>query len=129
MRTCLVVDDSTVVRKIARRILEELGFQVVEAEDGNEALAACKSALPEAVLLDWNMPNMDGYEFLGNLRRLSGGDAPKVVFCTTENDIDHISRALAAGANEYIMKPFDKDIITAKFAEVGLIQMTSPETV
>ena len=129
MRTCLVVDDSTVVRKIARRILEELGFQVVEAEDGDQALEACKRAMPEAVLLDWNMPKMDGYEFLGNLRRMSGGDAPKVVFCTTENDIEHISRALAAGANEYIMKPFDKDIITTKFAEVGLIQLTSPETV
>jgi two-component system chemotaxis response regulator CheY len=129
MRTCLVVDDSTVVRKIARRILEELEFQVVEAEDGEQALEVCKSALPEAILLDWNMPNMDGYEFLGNLRRLPGGDAPKVVFCTTENDIDHISRALAAGANEYIMKPFDKDIISAKFAEVGLLQMTSSEAV
>jgi two-component system chemotaxis response regulator CheY len=129
MRTCLVVDDSTVVRKIARRILEEMDFQVVEAEDGEKALEACKGAMPEAVLLDWNMPNMDGYEFLGNLRRLPGGDVPKVVFCTTENDIDHISRALAAGANEYIMKPFDKEIISAKFAEVGLIQVTSPETV
>src|SRR5919204_362047 len=117
MRTCLVVDDSTVVRKIARRILEELGFQVVEAEDGAQALEACKNALPEAVLLDWNMPQMDGYEFLGNLRRLPGGDTPKVVFCTTENDIDHISLALSAGANEYIMKPFDKEIISAKFAE------------
>ena len=129
MRTCLVVDDSTVVRKIARRILEEMDFQVVEAEDGEKALEACKRQLPDAVLLDWNMPNMDGYEFLGNLRRMPGGDAPKVVFCTTENDIDHISRALAAGANEYIMKPFDKEIISAKFAEVGLIQVTSPETV
>jgi two-component system chemotaxis response regulator CheY len=128
MRTCLVVDDSTVVRKIARRILEEMDFQVVEAEDGERALEACKSAMPEAVLLDWNMPNMDGYEFLGNLRRMAGGDVPKVVFCTTENDIDHISRALAAGANEYIMKPFDKEIISAKFAEVGLIEAPS-ETV
>jgi two-component system chemotaxis response regulator CheY len=123
-----VVDDSTVVRKIARRILEEMEFQVVEAEDGEKALEACESAMPEAVLLDWNMPNMDGYEFLGNLRRMPGGDAPKVVFCTTENDIDHISRALAAGANEYIMKPFDKEIISAKFAEVGLIEAPS-ETV
>ena len=128
MRTCLVVDDSAVIRKIARRILEEMDFQVVEAEDGERALEACKSAMPEAVLLDWNMPNMDGYEFLGNLRRMAGGDVPKVVFCTTENDIDHISRALAAGANEYIMKPFDKEIISAKFAEVGLIEAPS-ETV
>ncbi len=129
MRTCLVVDDSTVVRKIARRILEEMEFQVVEAEDGEKALEACKTAIPEAVLLDWNMPNMDGYEFLGNLRRMPGGDAPKVVFCTPEHDIDHISRALAAGANEYIMKPFDKDVISAKFAEVGLIEVTLPETI
>ena len=129
MRTCLVVDDSTVVRKIARRILEELEFQVIEAEDGEKALEVCKRQLPEAILLDWNMPVMDGYEFLGNLRRLPGGDQPKVVFCTTENDIDHISRALAAGANEYIMKPFDKEIISAKFAEVGLLQVASPEAV
>ena len=121
MRTCLVVDDSTVVRKIARRILEELGFQVVEAENGNQALEVCKRELPEGVLLDWNMPVMDGYEFLGNLRRMPGGDVPKVVFCTTENDVAHIARALHAGANEYIMKPFDKDIVTAKFQEVGLL--------
>lgn len=121
MKSCLVVDDSSVVRKIARRILEELGFSVVEAEDGEQALELCTKSLPEAILLDWNMPVMDGYEFLGNLRRMPGGDAPKVVFCTTENDVAHIARALHAGANEYIMKPFDKDIVTAKFQEVGLI--------
>jgi two-component system chemotaxis response regulator CheY len=122
MKTCLVVDDSSVVRKIGRRILEEMGFNIIEAEDGAKALDACKQAMPEAVLLDWNMPVMDGFEFLGHLRRLPGGDAPKVVFCTTENDMDHISRALHAGANEYIMKPFDKDIVATKFREVGLIE-------
>jgi len=122
MRTCLVVDDSSVVRKIARRILEEMSFEVVEAEDGERAIEICKARLPDAILLDWNMPVMDCYEFLGKLRRMPNGDQPKVVFCTTENDIDHISRALNAGANEYIMKPFDKDIVSAKFQEVGLIQ-------
>ena len=121
MRTCLVVDDSSVIRKVARRILEGLDFQIVEAEDGEKALEVCKRGLPDAILLDWNMPIMDGYEFLGNLRRMPGGDQPKVVFCTTENDVAHIARALHAGANEYIMKPFDKDIVTAKFQEVGLI--------
>ncbi|CCE11875.1 Chemotaxis protein cheY [Bradyrhizobium sp. STM 3843] len=128
MRTCLVVDDSSVVRKIARRILEEMAFEVVEAEDGEQALEICQRSLPDAVLLDWNMPVMDGYDFLGRLRRLPGGEGPKVVFCTTENDIDHISRALNAGANEYIMKPFDKDIVSAKFQEVGLIQAMSSES-
>ena len=121
MRTCLVVDDSSVIRKIARRILEEMDFQIIEAEDGEQALEACKRAMPEAVLLDWNMPVMDGYEFLGNLRRMPGGDAPKVVFCTTENNVAHIAQALSGGANEYIMKPFDRDIVAAKFQEVGLV--------
>jgi two-component system chemotaxis response regulator CheY len=109
----MIVDDAVVVRGLFSRW--------VEAEDGEKALEVCRRGLPEAVLLDWNMPVMDGYEFLGNLRRMPGGEAPKVVFCTTENGMDHISRALHAGANEYIMKPFDKDIVAAKFAEVGLI--------
>jgi two-component system chemotaxis response regulator CheY len=126
MKTCLVVDDSSVIRKIARRILEEMNFHIVEAEDGEKALEVCKRELPEAVLLDWNMPVMDGYEFLRSLRQLPDGDRPKVVFCTTENGMDHIARALDAGANEYIMKPFDKDIIAAKFQEVGLIQLAEP---
>jgi two-component system, chemotaxis family, chemotaxis protein CheY len=126
MKTCLVVDDSGVVRKIARRILEGMNFTVIEAEDGAKALEACQIAMPDAVLLDWNMPVMDGFEFLVQLRRMPAGGQPKVVFCTTENGIDHISRALHAGANEYIMKPFDKDIVTAKFQEVGLLALDAP---
>ena len=97
MKTCLVVDDSSVIRKIARRILEQMDFQVVEAEDGEKALELCKRGMPDAILLDWNMPVMDGYEFLGHLRSMPGGDAPRVVFCTTENDVAHIASALAAG--------------------------------
>jgi two-component system chemotaxis response regulator CheY len=121
MKTCLIVDDSSVIRKVARRILEGLEFQIVEAEDGVQALEVCRAQMPDAVLLDWNMPKMDGYEFLRELRRLPDGDRPKVVFCTTENDVAHIARALHAGANEYIMKPFDKEIVEAKFQEVGLL--------
>jgi len=121
MKTCLVVDDSSVIRKVARRILEGLEFEIAEAEDGEQALDACRGKMPDAILLDWNMPKMDGYEFLRSLRKLPKGDHPKVVFCTTENDVAHIARALHAGANEYIMKPFDKEIVEAKFQEVGLI--------
>jgi len=112
--------------KIARRILEEMDFGIIEAEDGEKALEICKRGLPDAILLDWNMPIMDGFEFLCHLRRMPGGDQPKVVFCTTENGIDHIARAIQAGANEYIMKPFDKDIVAAKFQEVGLVQFATP---
>jgi two-component system chemotaxis response regulator CheY len=106
---------------VARRILEGLDFEISEAEDGEQALDVCRLHMPDAVLLDWNMPRMDGYEFLRALRRMPDGDRPKVVFCTTENDVAHIARALHAGANEYIMKPFDKEIVEAKFQEVGLI--------
>lgn len=121
MKSCLVVDDSSVIRKVARRILEDLSFTITEAEDGQKALEKCQQQMPDGILLDWNMPVMDGLEFLAELRRLKGGDAPKVVFCTTENDVGHIARAIRAGANEYIMKPFDREIVEAKFQEVGLI--------
>jgi len=121
MKTCLVVDDSSVIRKVARRILEGLDFQIMEAENGEEAIETCKRQLPDAILLDWNMPKMDGYDFLRVLRRLPGGDFLLNDMGTTENDVAHIARALHAGANEYIMKPFDKDIVQAKFEEVGLI--------
>ena len=120
MKHCLIVDDSAVVRKVARRIIEMLSFRVTEAENGETALDVCAADMPDAVLLDWNMPIMDGYECLKALRQMPNGDGPKVVFCTTENDVGHIARAMHAGADEYIMKPFDKEIMTAKFQEVGL---------
>ena len=121
MKSCLVVDDSKVIRKVARRILEDIGFAVEEAEDGSLALAACGRAAPDVVLLDWNMPVMDGLEFLQHLRADKDVKQPIVVFCTTENDMGHIRAALDAGADEYIMKPFDRGIIEAKLAQVGLV--------
>lgn len=121
MKSCLVVDDSRVIRMVARKILEELGFTVHEAEDGQAALELCRKEMPDGVLLDWNMPVMDGLEFLKQLRALDGGDAPKVVFCTTENDLNHIQEAISSGADEYIMKPFDSEIVQSKFEQVGLL--------
>lgn len=121
MKSCLVVDDSRVVRQVARRIAEDLGFTCREAENGQKAYDACTEAMPDAILLDWNMPVMSGIEFLEKLRQMEGGDKPMVVFCTTETDIQHIQRAVAAGANEYIMKPFDSEIIESKFKQIGLI--------
>ena len=120
MKKCLVVDDSRVVRKVARRILEELKFECDEAEDGQQAYEYCQNQMPDIILLDWNMPVMSGIEFLEKLRAMDGGTAPKVVFCTTENDMDHIQRAIASGADEYIMKPFDAEIIKGKFSQIGI---------
>jgi two-component system, chemotaxis family, chemotaxis protein CheY len=117
----LIVDDSQVIRNVAQRIVRALGFVTREAENGLEALNCCKVLMPDAILLDWNMPVMDGLAFLMELRQLDGGLHPKVVFCTTENEVPQITRALDAGADEYIMKPFDKDIVASKLEEVGLV--------
>ena len=121
MKQVLIVDDSKVIRKVAQRILQALGFLTREAENGLEALNACRAMMPDAVLLDWNMPVMDGITFLEALRGLEGGLGPKVVFCTTENEVAQIARALQSGADEYIMKPFDKQILASKLEEVGLL--------
>ncbi len=120
-RTCLVVDDSRVVRKVARRMLEQHGFTVMEAEDGARALDAVRAHMPDAVLLDWNMPIMNGIEFLRALRLEFGPDRPPVLFCTTESEISFVERAIEAGAQEFIMKPFDEDILMGKFGQVGLV--------
>ena len=121
MKSCLVVDDSRVIRKMARRMLEELDLHVEEAADGKIALELCCHDMPDVVLLDWNMPVMTGIEFLQELRKTPGGELPVVVFCTTENDLKHIEVAIAAGANEYIMKPFDADLLQSKFVQAGII--------
>lgn len=120
-KMCLVVDDSRVVRKVARRILESLDFETAEACDGAEALAFCRTAMPDAILLDWYMPNMDGLEFLSTLRGEPGGDQPVVIFCAAENTPEKIAEALDLGADEFIMKPFDGDIIACKFSQAGLL--------
>ena len=116
-----MVDDSRVVRKVATRIVEAMSFDPLEACDGLEALALCRAQMPDAVLLDWSMPVMDGREFLRALRAEPGGDAPVVIFCSAHDSPADISQALEDGADEYIMKPFDSDIVVAKFAEAGLL--------
>ncbi|MDB5571407.1 MAG: two-component system response regulator [Hyphomicrobiales bacterium] len=120
MKHILIVDDSSVIRKVARRMIEGMQFEITEAENGQTALEACHDRMPDAILLDWNMPVMDGLQFLRELRRMPEGASPKVVFCTTENDVAHIARAIHAGADEYIMKPFDRQIVQSKFQEIGL---------
>ena len=90
MKTCLIVDDSRVVRKVASRIVRDLGFVVTEASEGAEALQMCRQSMPDAVILDWNMPIMSGIEYLRALRVTEEGKRPVVVFCTTENDLSHI---------------------------------------
>jgi len=121
-RSCLIVDDSRMVRRVAGRIIRELDFEAQEAENGQEAMDQCRMKMPDAILLDWKMPVMDGLSFVKKLRNEPGGDKPVVVFCTAERDVHKIAEALDAGANEYVMKPFDSDIIQSKFFEAGLLR-------
>jgi two-component system, chemotaxis family, chemotaxis protein CheY len=121
-KACLIVDDSRVVRKVARRIAMDLGFECTEAEDGEKAYEACQQSIPDIIILDWNMPVMSGAEFLERLRGMKNGDHPKVIFCTTENNVAHLQRAVSAGADEYVMKPFDSEILASKFRQIGMIE-------
>lgn len=121
MPSCLIVDDSKVVRKLARRMVEPLGFSVEEAEHGEAALNKCQQAIPSLILLDWHMPVMDGLEFIKKFRAMPGTQATKVIFCTTETDMSHIMQAMDAGANEYVMKPFDETILKDKMSQIGAL--------
>lgn len=121
MKSCLIVDDSGVVRKIIRQIIEPFGFQCSDAENGKVAKDLCEKASPDLIMLDWNMPVMNGLEFLKSLKAMNKSRMPVVIFCTTENDMDHVVQALDAGASDYIMKPFDGEIIKSKLEQNGLI--------
>lgn len=123
MTSCLIVDDSKTIRRIILEIMEEIGrFECREAEDGQKACERCAEAMPDIILLDWNMPVMDGMQCLTKLRAMENGTHPKVIFCTTENDLNFIQRAIQAGADEYIMKPFDRLIVETKLIQLGVIE-------
>ena len=120
MPNCLIVDDSTTIRKIISSYVKRLDFDSDEAENGAEALERCRATMPDAIVLDWNMPVMNGIEFIRHLRESPGGDKPRVVFCTTESGVAKIVTALDAGADEYIIKPFDFEMLQSKFALLNM---------
>jgi two-component system, chemotaxis family, chemotaxis protein CheY len=120
MKHCLVVDDSRVIRTIARRILEELSYTVEEAEDGMTGLRAVRDKMPDLIFLDWNLPSMKGVDFVKSVRGQQQGSLPIILFCATESDPADIANAIAAGANDYVMKPFDGGVLRAKLADIGV---------
>jgi two-component system chemotaxis response regulator CheY len=120
MKQCLVVDDSRVIRTVARRILESLHYAVEEAEDGMGALRAVREKMPDLIFFDWNLPSMKGVDFVKSVRGQQDGGRPVILCATTENDPAEVTAAVAAGANDTIMKPFDAAAITAKLADIGV---------
>jgi len=121
MKTCLVVDDSEAIRSIAREILENLDLNVLEAGDGLKALEICGIAMPDAILLDRNMPVMNGIEFLRALRRQDDGGQPVVIFCSGDINVSLIQEAISAGADDYVAKPFDSVMVEEKLSMTGVI--------
>lgn len=113
----LVVDDSDLIRKVARKVLEDMNFLVLEADSGEAAIAQCARAMPELILLDWHMPGMSGHEVMAAIKNISSDRKPVIVYCTTQNDPVDISRAFANGAEAYMMKPFNRAILKAKVTE------------
>ncbi len=118
-KTCLIVDDSRVIRKVSSKIAISLGYVAIEAENGEEALARCKKAMPDLVLTDWNMPEMDGIEFVAKLRAIPTPKEPIVVFCTSNGEAKDIHEGISAGADDYIVKPFDEAALRAKLEKLG----------
>jgi two-component system chemotaxis response regulator CheY len=120
MTTCLLIDDSEVVRKVARFIFESMKFEAIEADCGEDALAQCAKAMPDLILLDSYIPAMPTASFLSALRAMPNGDKPYVIYCATENDPGEIARALTGGADDYVLKPFDRESLGKKVAGAGL---------
>ncbi|MDZ4277315.1 MAG: response regulator [Erythrobacter sp.] len=118
-KTCLIVDDSRVIRKVSSKIALSLGYVPIEAENGEEALARCKKSMPDLVLTDWNMPEMDGITFVAKLRAIPTPKEPVVVFCTSNGEAKDIHDGIAAGADDYIVKPFDEAALKAKLEKLA----------
>ena len=119
-KLCLIVDDSRVIRKVSGKIAVSMGYHVVEAENGEEALARCKQRMPDLILTDWQMPVMSGLEFVSHLRKIPTPRAPTIVFCTSKGEASDIHEGIAAGADDYVIKPFDEATLKAKLQKIGV---------
>jgi two-component system chemotaxis response regulator CheY len=117
----LVIDDSRAMRSMLSRMVKELGFEVVEAANGSEALKKLADGLePQIALVDWNMPEMNGLEFVESVRRDARHQAVTLMMVTTEIESSQVMRALDAGANEYLMKPFTREALVEKLELLGV---------
>jgi len=118
MQKCLIIDDTRVIRKVAQAILADMSYIVLEASDTDEALKICQTEQPDVIVLDWYIPDCDSLEFLTTLRSTFTGRRPHVIYCTTEKDPDLISKAMEAGADDLLLKPFNRASLVNKFAEI-----------
>ena len=121
MKQCLIIDESNSIRKVAKRILKDFGYDSTEAANGEEALKLCAESMPDSIIVDWAMPDVDSTRLMSDIRKLDGGDKPTIIYCTLENDPMKMAAAMRHGANGQLMKPFDRDALTRSLTSVGLI--------
>lgn len=118
MKFCLVVDDSDVIRKVARKVAEGMGHIVIEAATAEEGLDLCTASMPDMILLDWQLPDMSAFDFLEAVRTMDSDRVPQILYCTTDAEPQDLSRAYRAGINAHILKPFDRQTLEPKIAEL-----------
>jgi len=129
MKSCLIVEDSNVIREITLRILKAMSIEAKEAETPAVALEMCAAEKPDAVFLDWDLPSMGALDFLKGAAELPADMRPVIILCATENDPQQFTLAKAAGAQHYLLKPFDRQTVEAKLAEIGIIDGDQPADV
>lgn len=118
MKFCLVVDDSDVIRKVARKILEGAGYIVIEAETASEGLERCRAAMPDIILLDSILPDCNSRDFLDSLREINAERIPQVLYCTSDADPAEIGKLFRAGINAFVHKPFEPTTLLPKVREL-----------
>jgi two-component system chemotaxis response regulator CheY len=121
MATCLIADDSKVIRLLMSKIMNNLGFSVIEAEDGEDVVELAQTQTPDLIIMDWNLPVLDGIDALYKIKQLNITQNIKVIFCSSSSDETKIHQAINGGADDYIIKPFDGDIIASKLTILGLL--------
>lgn len=121
MALCLIADDSKVIRLLLSKIIGNMGFDVIEAEDGEDVVELCQLKEPDLVIMDWQLPVLDGIDALYKIRDMRLSRQPKVIFCSSYNDLARIEQAIEGGADDYIIKPFDEDIVASKLSILGLL--------
>lgn len=125
MKIVMIADDSPVIRKVGRRLLEDMGFVVVDAQDANQAVEMCRDNMPDVVILDHDMPGPDTLEVISEILLLPDGRKAKILYCLSEVKVPEMTKAKRAGACGFLMKPFDKAVLEAKFAEAGIADPAS----
>lgn len=118
MQCCLVVASSDLIRRIAALFAERAGFVAIQAEDGEKALQTCAARMPDIILLDWRLPGMGAHDFLAELQRMRPAPKPKILYLMTELDIGDLTKAHSAGIDDFLLKPFDREMLTTKLEEL-----------